>query len=212
MTTNFLAPYSFEIPSLFFSRNHEILVRVQRQIPSFPLFYLTWARTLDQDLVLGLSIKLMWIPINERSILHQKVFNISRWPWLALVSSHGLTKHQSEKSQSDDTQRSGLRRDKVKFALSWARIQLAWHPTPFYQHFGYKHLFMRFSSHGKRSKSFYSTGFNLWLYLVKTFLGQFPDHSNTNLWRLETSRSNGKVFWLGYVGWWGATDGESLGG
>ena len=124
--------------------------------------------------------------------------------WLALVTSHGLTKHQSEKSQSDDTQRSGLRWDKVKFALSWARIQLAWHPTPFYQHFGYKHLFMRFSSHGKRSKSFYSTGFNLRLYLVKTFLGQFPDHSNTNLWRLETKvgameKFSGWVMWGGGV-------------
>ena len=46
--------------------------------------------------------------------------------------------------------------------------------------------------------------FNLWLYLGKTILRQFPDHSNTNLRWLETITTNEKVFldvFWPVVGW-----------
>ena len=67
---------------------------------------------------------------NTRSILHhlKGLYCLDvTLPCALVCSSHGLTEHQSENSESDDTlsSRSGPRQNKVKFPLSWARTQLA---------------------------------------------------------------------------------------
>ena len=56
---------------------------------------------------------------------------------------------------------------------------------------------------GREVKAILDVGFNLWLYLVRTFLRQFPDHSNTNLRWSEKVRSNDKVFRMVCEWWWG---------
>ena len=142
---------------------------------------------------------------NTRSILHhlKGLYCLDvTLPCALVCSSHGLTEHQSENSESDDTlsSRSGPRQNKVKFPLSWARTQLAWHPTPFYQHFRYKHLFMPFSSHGRRSKSY--------LTLICRFILErlFSDNFQTTpipIWDgWRQLRPMKKFLWMCFGGWW----------